>query len=385
MRFIWRYGLLPVMFLLSFAMSSDAFRFAFGIDLSFLIVLFFVGFYLLAYRKRIRGGLNYSWWLYLLIIPTLSITIFMGGSLSKMLCATFALLLPLALEPFVPATDKSTNISMYFTFGLSLVILILCANFNFLGNWNPNCIAYLSFLGVAGAIVNLSCNKKNIFLWLGLGFAFTQLMITQSRTVMSALVLVILLLIFKHSVSKKIPYRLMYVFAILYPAIFPTLTLRVHNTTFYNYLKMITVDVFDKTSVFSGRNIIYQEVERLLDSAAVNNFFGYGNHINQIIPAHNNYYYLRFSYGIVGTLMIAGLLIFFFEKAYTLIKKGDDITFGCVIVIVGILFQQASEGWFLGSPLVILMAFVYMAIVVKRYREDEREQRRRHRHHHEHS
>ena len=382
MRFFWRCGLLPMLFLLSYALSSDAFRFAFGVDLSFIIVLLFVLFYLFAYKYRIKGGINYSWWLYLLVIPTLSISLFMGGDVVKMIFTTFALLLPFALEPFVPSNDKAIIVGMYFTFGISLMILILYSNFNFLGNWNPNCIAYLSYLGIAGAVVILSCNKKNIILWAVLGFAFLQLLLTQSRNAMSALVLVVLLLIFKELVSKKLIYRVVYGFAILYPSIFPALAMHASNTKIYSYLKMITADVFDKSSVFSGRNILFQETERILESSLFNNIFGFGNTVNAFISAHNDFYCIRFAYGIIGTIIIAGLLILFFEKAYTLIRKGDNIVYGCTIVVVGILFQQASEGWFIAVPLIILMSFVYMAIVIKRIREYETETRRRH--HHEH-
>ncbi len=384
MRFFWRCGLLPMLFLLSYAMSSDAFRFAFGVDLSFVIVLLFDLFYLFAYKYRIKGGINYSWWLYLLVIPALSISLFMGGDVIKMVFTTLALLLPFALEPFVPSNNKTIIVGMYFTFGISLIILILYSNFNFLGNWNPNCIAYLSYLGIAGAIVILSCNKKNIILWAVLGFAFLQLLLTQSRNAMSALALVVLLLIFKELVSKKLIYRLVYGFALLYPSIFPALAMHASNTKIYSYLKMITADVFDKSSVFSGRNVLFQETERILESSLFNNIFGFGNTVNAVISAHNDYYCLRYAYGIVGTIIIAGLLVLFFEKAYTLIRKGDNIVYGCTIVIVGILFQQASEGWFVGVPLIILMSFVYMAIVIKRVREYETETRRRHRHHNEH-
>lgn len=382
MRFFWRCWLLPMLFLLSYAMSSDAFRFAFGVDLSFIIVLLFVLFYLFAYKYRIKGGINYSWWLYLLVIPTLSISLFMGDDVVKMIFTTFALLLPFALEPFVPSNDKTIIVGMYFTFGISLIILILYSNFNFLGNWNPNCIAYLSYLGIAGAVVILSCNKKNIILWAVLGFAFLQLLLTQSRNAMSALALVVLLLIFKELVSKKLIYRVVYGFAILYPSIFPALAMHASNTKIYSYLKMITADVFDKSSVFSGRNVLFQETERILESSLFNNIFGFGNTVNAFISAHNDFYCIRFAYGIIGTIIIAGLLVLFFEKAYTLIRKGDNIVYGCTIVFVGILFQQASEGWFIAVPLIILMSFVYMAIVIKRIREYETETRRRH--HHEH-
>ena len=60
MNFLIKYGLLPILFLMCYAMGSDAFRFAFGIDLSMLLVIAFDVYYLFMYKNRIRGGLSYA-------------------------------------------------------------------------------------------------------------------------------------------------------------------------------------------------------------------------------------------------------------------------------------------------------------------------------------
>ena len=161
-------------------------------------------------------------------------------------------------------------------------------------------------------------------------------------------------------------------FGILYPVIFPILATRVSTgSILYNFIKSITENTFDKNAVFSGRNMLYPEAERMLKADLLKNIFGFGKPMTDVLGVHNDYYMVRYAYGIIGTIIVSVLLIQFFKKAYVLIQKGDNITFGCVAVIIGVLFQQASEGWFLASPLVILMAFVYMAIVVKRYRMSE--------------
>lgn len=371
MKFLMRYGLLPVLFLMGFAMSSDAFRYGF-VDLSFLIVIGFTVFYLFMYKKRIRGGLSYSWWLYLLVVPSIAMVILSGSGFSKMLCSTFALLLPFSLEPFVPGNNNQTIKGFYLTFVVSTLILLMYSNMGFLGNWNPNCIAYLVYLGIAGAAIILAENRKNIAVWVLLAYVFIQLLVTQSRNVMLALVIVIFLVLFKKTFSKKIPYAIMAGFGVLYPVIFPYLATHISTSSpLYNFVKMVTEDTFDKTAVFSGRNLLYPEAERILKTDVLNNIFGYGKPMTDILGVHNDYYMIRYAYGIIGTVIIGILLVQFFKKAYVLIKKGDNITFGCVAVIVGVLFQQASEGWFLATPLVVLMAYVYMAIVVKRYRMSE--------------
>ena len=372
MKFLIRYGLLPILFLMCFAMGSDAFRFAFGIDLSMLIVVCMVLYYLFMYKHRIRGGLFYSWWLYLLVVPTLAMTILEQGDLQQMLTCTFALMLPFALEPFVPGNDKQTIQGFYLTFFVSTAVLLLYSNFGFLGNWNPNCMAYLTYLGVAGTAVILAENRKNVVVWVLMGYVFIQLLVTQSRNVMSALVIVIILVLLKKTFSKKLPYAVISVGATFYPLIFPFIATSVDNgSPIYSFIKSITENGFEKNSVFSGRNALYPVAEQILDSSLLNNIFGFGNPMTKVLAVHNDYYMIRYAYGIIGTLIIGALLIMFFKKAYVLIQKGDNITYGCVVVIVGVLFQQASEGWFLATPLIVLMAYVYMAIVIKRYRMNE--------------
>ncbi len=371
MKFLIRYGLLPILFLMSFALSSDAFRFRFGIDLSFVTVAVIVLYYLFGYKKRLRGGLMYSWWLYLLVVPSIAMTILEGGRLEHTIYSTFILMLPFALEPYVPGNDKQTIKGMYLTFIVSVVLLLMYSNLGFLSSWNPNNIAYLLYLGVASSVVVLADNRKNVVVWVLLAYVFVQLLVTQSRNVMTSLIIIVVAVLLKKSISRRMAYRIVYGFFLLYPAIFPKLSIVAGGTEFYKIIKEITMDVFDKSSVLSGRDIIFREAERLLNTSLFNYVLGFGNSVTNVLAVHNGYYALRYAYGIMGTLVIAGLFVYFFEKAYVLVKKGDSITYGCVVIIWGILFQQASEGWFIGTPLVALMSFVYMAIVIKRFRIKE--------------
>ena len=174
------------------------------------------------YKNRLRGGLTYAWWLYLLVVPTLAMTILQGGDIQEMLCSTCCLMLPFALEPFVPGNDNQTIKGFYLTFIVSTFVLLLYSNFGFLSNWNNNCIAYLTYLGIAGAAVILAENRKNVVVWALLGYTFIQLMVTQSRNVMTALVIVIVLVLFKRTFSKKLPYALLCGAGISYPVFFPT-------------------------------------------------------------------------------------------------------------------------------------------------------------------
>ncbi len=371
MKFLIKYGLLPVLFLMGFAMASDKFRFGFPVDVSFIIIIAFVFYYLFMYKNRIRGGISYLWWLYMLLVPSIIMPILENGNMKEMIYCTLILMLPFALEPFVPGNDKQTIRGFYLTFIVSAIVLLMYSNMGFLSNWNTNAIAYLMYLGIAGAAVILADNRKNVVVWVLLVYAIIQLLVTQSRNVMSALIIVIAIVMFKNTLSKKWIYRTMYVCFLAYPVVFPAMAINASGTTIYNLVLEITTDVFEKNSVFSGRTILYQEAERIMGTSDFNSVLGFGAPMTDVLAVHNDYYMIHYGFGIVGIFVIVGLFVAFFEKAHVLIKKGDNITFGCVAVVLGIMFQQASEGWFIASPLPILMAFVYMAIVIKRYRMSE--------------
>ncbi len=374
MKFLLKYGLLPIFLLMSFAMSSGSLRtgFGFGIDLSTLIVMGFVFYYLFMYKNRIRGGAAYFWWFYLLVVPTIVMSMLQNGRTDMMLCCTFALMLPFALEPFVPGRDKHIIRGFYLTYVVSAIIMLLYLNLGFLRYWNTNCMAYLLFLGMAGVVTKLSLDRRNLVIWLMLLYAFLQLMLLRSRNVIFALMVVVVLVLFEKTFSKRIPYTIICAFSLLYPAVFPRISYMLRGTDIYRFVSRITSEYFSKQSVLSGRDELFYEAERLLESSFIKNLFGFGSPISQTLSAHNDYYSIRYAYGIIGTIIIAILLIKFFKIAYVLIQRGDKITFGCVAVIIGILIQQASEGWLFGSNIVVLLAFVYMAIVIKRYRISER-------------
>ena len=361
---------LPVLYLLSFIVCSDAVRFSFGMDLSFLFVLGIIFFYFAFYKNHISKASFYGWWIYLLIVPTLIMCLMKDGDMGHMIHCTLIMILPIVLEPFIPHDDKTISFGLYFVVGVSLLLLFLYANFGFLGNWNTNCMGYLLFLGFAALTVLLSKNRKNVWLWVFYAYAFVQLLVTGSRNISIAVIITALLVLLKGPISKKWVYRVVYTFAILYPLIFPWIATEMVGTALYEWLAEITETIYDKGQggVFSGRPKLYLEAEKLIGESWVHYLFGYGKTMVSFYAAHNGYYVLHYTYGLIGTLVIVGALIYFFEKTFILINAGDSISYGCFAIMISVLFQQASEGWFLGTYLITLMPFVYMAIVIKRYR-----------------
>lgn len=361
---------LPVLYLLSFIVCSDTVRFSFGVDLSFLFVLGIIFFYFTFYKNHISKASFYGWWIYLLIVPTLIMCLMKDGDMGHMIHCTLIMILPIVLEPFIPHDDKTISFGLYFVVGVSLLLLFLYANFGILGNWNTNCMGYLLFLGFAALTVLLSKNRKNVWLWVFYAYAFVQLLVTDSRNISIAVIVTALLVLLKGPISKKWVYRVIYTFAILYPLIFPWIATEMVGTALYEWLAEITETIYDKGQggVFSGRPKLYLGAEKLIGESWVHYLFGYGKTMVSFYAAHNGYYVLHYTYGLIGTLVIVGALIYFFEKTFVLIKAGDSIAYGCFAIMISVLFQQASEGWFLGTYLITLMPFVYMAIVIKRYR-----------------
>lgn len=365
---------LPILYLFSFILCSDAIRFKFGTDLSFWFIVAIIVYYFLFYKKGISNAQFYGWWIYLLLVPVLMMTIAQEGDIGHMLHCVLILLLPIVLEPFVPEDDETIVMGLYFVVGVSLLVLFLYANFGFLSNWNTNCMGYLLFLGSSALTILLSNNNKNILLWILYAYVFVQLLVTDSRNISIAVAVTMVLLLLKTPVSNKTVYRIVYIVALLYPVLFPLIGQELIGTDLYKLLEQITKDVYDKGQggVFSGRLGIFAGAEKLISESWFHYLFGYGETMVSFYAAHNDYYLLHYTFGLIGTLIIAGMLIYFFEKTYVLIKDGDNIAYGCFAIMISVLFQQASEGWFLATFLVTLMPFVYMAIVIKRYRTNER-------------
>ena len=188
----------------------------------------------------------------------------------------------------------------------------------------------------------------------------------NSTTALSSVSETVILLLFRKFFSGKVVFRVIYIFAILLPAIFPTIATSMIDTPIYEFLEEITESVYDKGQggLFSGRVEIFSEVQLIIAKVPFMSIFGYGQTMVSFFAAHNGYYLLHYTFGLIGTLVIAGALIYFFEINYKLIKSGDNVAFGCFAILISVLYQQSSEGWFLGSYLLTLMPFVYMAIVI---------------------
>ena len=366
--------LLPVLYLLGFIVSSDAVRFKFGVDLSFWFVVMLIAYYFLFYKKSIKDTKFYVWWIYLFVVPTLLMTLLKEGDMDHMIYCVLILLLPIALEPFIPEDDKTIKAGLYFVVVVSLMLLFLYANFGFLSNWNKNSMGYLLFLGFSALTILLSCNRKSAWLWFFYAYAFVQLLVTESRNISMAIITTMLLVILKNTVSKKTVFRVVYIVALLYPAVFPLIAMELVGTPLYDFLAEITKDLYDKGQggVFSGRIPIFEGAVVLIKKSPFHSLFGYGKTMVSFYAAHNGYYVLHYTFGLIGTLLIAGMLIFFFEKTRALVESGDSIAYGCFAIMISVLTQQASEGWFLASYLLVLMPFVYMAIIIKRYRSVKR-------------
>lgn len=370
----WSALFLPILYLLTFILCSDFARFRLGVDLSFIFIIVIVAYYFLFYKKQITDAQFYGWWIYLLLVPGLMMTIAKEGDLGHMLQCVLIFLLPIVLEPFVPEDNETIITGLYFVVGVSLLLLFLYANFGFLKNWNTNCMGYLIFLGVSALTILLAENKKNIFLWVLYGYAFVQLLVTDSRNVSISLLITIVLLLLKTPISNKTVYRIVYILALLYPVLFPFIGQGLVGTELYSFLEKITKDVYDKGQggIFSGRLGIFAGAEKLISESWFHYLFGYGKTMVSFYASHNDYYLLHYTFGLIGTLIVTGMLVYFFEKTYVLIKEGDNIAYGCFAIMISVLFQQASEGWFLATFLLTLMPFVYMSIVVKRYRSSQR-------------
>jgi hypothetical protein len=303
---------------------------------------------------------------YLLTI-TIPLAIYKGELLNVAVCIMI-LLLPFSLS-LLDYHNKNLIKGSYLTFTISLMLLLLWKNYNFLQNWNFNIISILLYFGLSSACLILANNYKGGWLWLLYFFAAINLINTESRNTAIAITITILLLIFRKIVVYKLIFRTIYILSISFTYIFLRLTEIVANdANLYDFLLSISIKYFSKFTIFNGRIPIYQAANNLIHESLAGFILGQGRVLITFFHAHNNYYQSVYLFGIIGTILIAFIFIGIFEMSYKLIKSGDNVVYGVFCILIGTFIQLGGENFLVGTTLIMLMPFVYMAIVVNKYR-----------------
>ena len=97
--------------------------------------------------------------------------------------------------------------------------------------------------------------------------------------------------------------------------------------------------------------------------------FGNGNAFTH---AHNGFFQTMYMYGIVGTVLILGMYIIFFEMAYQVVKqKENPLVLGCVLALCGMLLIQGADVFLWGVKACVVVPFLLVGIIIRAYMEQK--------------
>ncbi|MDK0956476.1 hypothetical protein P5F62_08650 [Clostridium perfringens] len=365
--------LLSILFIISFIIVSETIRSDFFcVDLSFLILTIttLISFFIRKfYNKEKVEFIDII--IFTVMLMSIWMSIIKGNNLKdieRVIYAGFLLNLPKTLSIFIPFSVTNKIRGYKYLFFISFFILLLWEKIGFLKSWNANSIAYLLYFGITSLVICILNTKKNKIYWILYIISILYIFITKSRGVSLSLIFIMVLILNKNIFTNKIIYRISYMFFLLYPMLFTKITLCIKNEMkLYELLLEISIKYFNKTQVFSGRDMLFEQAQVIINQTNLGYYLGYGKTMDKFFPAHNTYFILMYLYGLIGCLCIFFMYIIFFEKAYKSIKLGDNVSYGCVCIIFGMCIQLATESYFIGISIVTLMPFVYFAIILVRY------------------
>lgn len=261
-----------------------------------------------------------------------------------------------------------------YSFLVSLILLTMWKNIGLFSAWNPNCIAYLFFGGINLYLFIPFHFKKyrrgtmgDIFYFMAFLYGIYLLFNTESRNVMIAEIVVVVMVVFKRIMTKKYIYSVVALIAIAYPALMVAFNeLLLNNEKLFDVLLTISNEWFGKNTVFDGRLLLQREA---LEAINVHPILGYGHMPNlDGLATHNNYLTMRYSIGVLGVLLCGVFLVVLFKKAYANFSgdSNDDISFVCISILVGFLIQLGAESFLFGNDLIVLMPYFFMGCIIYR-------------------
>jgi len=258
------------------------------------------------------------------------------------------------------------------SFLVSLILLIMWKYMGVFSSWNLNCIAYLFFGGINLYLFIPFHFKKyrarivtDILYFIAYLYGNYLLFQTDSRNIMLAQCMVILILIFKKIITKKIIYIITSFIAITYSAFNIMLNdFIMNNKGLFDLLLAISDEWFGKNTVFDGRIALQQAA---VEAIKIHPIVGYG-HLPNLdgLATHNNYLTMRYSVGLIGIIFCGIFLVALFQKAYSnfTYDKNDGISFVSIAIVMGFLIQMGAESFLFGNDLIVLMPYFYMGCII---------------------
>ena len=259
--------------------------------------------------------------------------------------------------------------------------------------WNPNMFAGFILMGIASAM-GLNYFKKNAFSVITIGIFLVEIILIGSLTsilisIAGVLVysLIEIIFVIKSNIKKGIILLAVYLLGVVAIYIIFACALQLDMgsfSTFCNYLKRKIVLADYQT--FTNRTFLWDSSVIILREHPLNLIFGFGFRNSQIIlggyksainlepyapiSSHSAYMQVLMNFGLVGALIYALFLLYYFYCFIRLLKK--DARFALIYFVIGSIFvaYASMESVIFFNPNVqgILIGFAFYLPMINKYK-----------------
>lgn len=339
--------------------SSLGQTFLFETNLSFIVSLFMFLFTLIIIKKvPTKIGLAYS----ILFIYTFILSIY-GKDLYSF-CISLGTILFINIFANTRFKEKSIYIGSIIMSLFSLGVLFLYNRGIVLSNWNPNSITMFCTYGMIAVLIPIKCYKNAAAKIIGILIVCSSIYCISSadcrNNILIFLVAILSIFVFDKAIKSKMLYRVYYSVILFLPMIIPKAVDIIQKYQDNSFIKQISVDIFSKGSIFSDRDVIWNNCKWLCRD---NSMFGFGKSLYEFLYAHNLFFSVQYSYGIVGYILYIFLIVVILEYV---LNKEDEIGLKkvCLNIFLAIFVGQIMENALFTSNLCIFVPYIYLSMAI---------------------
>ena len=322
-----RYFYALILNIIMFIIVSDFGQsFLFGADMSYIYSLTMMVLFICVIKSfDIKIKISYG----ILMIYTFWITI-IGGDFYYWSIAIFT---PLTISLFAYGGYENEFVTRSLTVSsiFSILVILLRSKGVILINWNPNSIGMFCAYAIVGIIIPCTCSKSIVkkvasYIVFILGIV-GMLMLDCRNNIIIFMLALILCTLFRNVFKNKMLFRCLYLIILCLPALIPKIANLIKVSPNFKFITDLSYEVFGKGSIFSDRDIMWNECEMLIGD---NKLFGTGESLYNYIYSHNMFYAVQYFFGAIGYILFCLFIITILE--YCMKNIEDKITFNCMMI-----------------------------------------------------
>ena len=258
--------------------------------------------------------------------------------------------------------DNEWKISFLLMAMFSNIVLLMYDWGIFLTNWNPNTIAMFTLIGIMGYIIAFYVEKKvknKILIFTLIAFSSYMLYITDSRnSLLMYLIAFITVLFAKRIFNSKILLKIYAIFSMTANCIIATLANTINDLPVIKNVLSFSKEAFGKSTLFSNREIFWEKCKFYIGD---NWILGTGDSLYKYTYAHNMFYSVAYSYGIVGYIIY---IIFIYQIVKFIYKyaRKDIIATASTLIFLAIMYGQITENLLFTSDTNVFLVYIFLSI-----------------------